>query len=321
MKHLLFAILFLFTTALSAQTIISVEDPKQGETYSGILSISGWAISDVGIDRVEFWKDGQLRSEIPYGGVRKDVENAYPTYPDSLNSGFTMKWAYSLFGIGDASLSIKVYDMDGRMEQRTVSFSVVGFPEFIREGEIEDEIVLESISVNGVDTNITINWSQSNQQYIITQIGQVSVLPINIVDTNFYESRIVAAVNELRSRTVVCGSTTYLPASPVIWDDNLAEASMRHSIDMAANNFLEHTGSDGSSYSGRVYEAGYIGQAYGEVIAGGSSSPESAVSLWEGSPGHCSLLMNPYVTEIGHAMARSNDSKYGTYWTLNPGRY
>lgn len=321
MKQILFAMLFLFTAALSAQTIFSIESPKQSEIYSGILSISGWAISDVGIDHVEFWKDGTFKADIPYGGIRRDVYNAHPNYPDSLYSGFNMKWAYSLFGIGSASLKLKFYDNNGGVREQTVNFDVAGFTDFIRDGEIQEEIILEAIPVKGVNTDIILSWNQVAQQYTIVYVEQdLDTLPTNITETNFYPVRIVNAVNEMRSRTVICGSTTYLPASPVTWNNNLAEASMRHSIDMASNNFFSHTGSDGSSYSGRVYEAGYTGQAMGEVIAAGSRSPEGAVSLWESSPGHCALLMNPYVNEIGHGMARGSGTQYGSYWTLNPGR-
>ena len=59
------------------------------ETIRGFLSISGWAFSDDGIDRVEVYVDDNLRGPAHHGTRREDVEDAFPG-AGGLMSGFAM---------------------------------------------------------------------------------------------------------------------------------------------------------------------------------------------------------------------------------------
>lgn len=320
MKKIIITMLLMLSLSINATTIVNLESPVNAEPYSGIGLISGWAVSDIGIDRVEFWKDGIYHSIIPYGGTRGDVEKAYPGYPNSLHSGFGMKWAYSLFGEGNHTIAVKIYDIHGNITTKSSTIQVVGFPGFVRKGEIEDEIFLEDVNVQGNKENITLQWRQASQQYEIVDVANASTLPEGITHQDYYETRILNSVNEMRSRTVVCGSTAYNPAAPVKWNDNMAEAAMNHSIDMGVNDFFSHTGSNGSTFVTRLYNAGYIGTPMGEVIGAGASTPEQVVNMWEDSPGHCSIIMNQDVTEIGHGMVTAKPSQWGNYWTMTLGR-
>lgn len=63
----------------------------------------------------------------------------------------------------------------------------------------------------------------------------------------------------------------------------------------------------------RVRAAGYDWTTTAENIATSFRDYDSAMAGWVASPGHRKNLLNPRVTEIGFAAARSADGK--PYWT------
>lgn len=191
LKNILIALLLMISVSVIAETIVTIEDPRNAETYSGIRLIGGWAVSDVGIDRVEFWKNGVFHSVMPYGGSRRDVEKAYPDYPNSLYSGFGMKWAYSLFGEGTHTITVKVYDVNGAVTERTHEFDVNGFDHFVKDGEITPAtLTIENVMVDNDRRTLTLEWKQSSQQYeivdVVTHIVEKDIttfeLDINVSD-------------------------------------------------------------------------------------------------------------------------------------------
>ena len=129
----------------------------------------------------------------------------------------------------------------------------------------------------------------------------------------------LAAVNQARSVTQVCGNTPCGPAPPVSWSDNLALAAYLHSEDMVSNNFFSHTGSDGSSPGQRISRQGYPWRAYGENIAAGPPTVSSVIQGWLGSEGHCRNLMDPVFTEIGagYAIGPFGGNPAARYWTFD----
>ncbi|MEW8506732.1 MAG: Ig-like domain-containing protein [Candidatus Thiodiazotropha sp.] len=126
-------------------------------------------------------------------------------------------------------------------------------------------------------------------------------------------------VNNARAVTRTCGSTNYPATTLLAWHCNLEQAAQGHSTSMADNDFFSHTGLDNSSPGDRITAAGYVWRTYGENIAAGYNSEESAMNAWLASPGHCSNIMNPGFTEMGQAEARNSASTYGIYWTQNFG--
>ena len=64
----------------------------------------------------------------------------------------------------------------------------------------------------------------------------------------------------------------------------ITQAALRHSNDMADNNFFDHTGSDGSRAGDRLDEACYNWQSYGEIFAAGFLNTACVVAAWMGSP-------------------------------------
>jgi len=143
--------------------------------------------------------------------------------------------------------------------------------------------------------------------------------PLVGVSEDTAERRVLDLVNQARAKPRYCGNKMFNAARPVRWNDTLAEASLRHSEDMAQYNYFSHSGRDGSSPAQRVERAGYRYRATGENIAAGQASPEDAVAGWIKSPGHCANLMDPAFTEMGAGVAIDRGSEMGVYWTQSFG--
>ncbi|MGA7979114.1 MAG: CAP domain-containing protein [Chromatiaceae bacterium] len=170
---------------------------------------------------------------------------------------------------------------------------------------------------NGVWTGIAISDADgSNLMFtavrgLPSEIGENNDKP---VDTEL--STMLALVNQARAVGRICGQEGYFPpASPVSWNDLLAQAAQRHSDDMANNNFFSHIGSDGTNVANRVTDTGYDWSAVGENIAAGYETVQSVVQAWLDSPGHCANIMQPLFEEMGAAKAVNPNSYYQIYWT------
>ena len=97
----------------------------------------------------------------------------------------------------------------------------------------------------------------------------------------------------------------------------LTAAAQGHSLDMACNDFLEHSGSDGTWTGDRIERAGYTSTYYLEVIAIGL--PADAMNQWKITPLDWDVIINSRVTEIGVGYVFVRTSSYGGYWTVNMG--
>lgn len=102
---------------------------------------------------------------------------------------------------------------------------------------------------------------------------------------------------------------------------NLAVAARGHASDMAINDFLSHSGSDGRNVADRVAATGYVYAYVSEALAAGPRTAGQAVYMWLHSAAHRDLLLAPEPREVGLAMALAPyASTYGTYWAAVFGR-
>lgn len=128
------------------------------------------------------------------------------------------------------------------------------------------------------------------------------------------------AHNTARAQARSCGDDFFEAAEALDWHCNLAQAAENHSMDMAAQNYFDHTGLDGSTFSDRAREAGYENFPSGENIAAGQRNVESVMSSWLSSPGHCSNIMNDRRNEMGASGVSADGARFGIYWTAVFGR-
>ncbi|WP_327340206.1 sigma-70 family RNA polymerase sigma factor [Streptomyces sp. NBC_01324] len=120
-------------------------------------------------------------------------------------------------------------------------------------------------------------------------------------------AQVVALVNQERA-TAGCG--------PVEEDPQLADAALRHSDDMAARDFFEHTNPDGADPGRRITDAGYHWSTYGENIARGQQTPASVMESWMNSPGHRANILNCDFKDIGIGI---HQGPGGPWWTQDFG--
>jgi uncharacterized protein YkwD len=96
----------------------------------------------------------------------------------------------------------------------------------------------------------------------------------------------------------------------------LARAAQRHSADMVARHFFDHTDPDGKGPGERLAAAGYPLAAWGENIAAGQQTPTAAMNSWMNSPGHRANILNCGYRAIGIGVA----FRAGVpYWTQDFG--
>ncbi|MBE2294635.1 MAG: hypothetical protein IAF00_06770 [Phycisphaerales bacterium] len=176
-----------FPLAWAGDIILMVEEPRSSETYSGVANLRGWAVSSVGIDRIELYVDGILHSSIPTGGQRTDVGDTYPSYPDSATSGFSMAFNYSGLLFGAHSMLIRAVDTGGATQDAEVSFYVTRFansyisdPTKISLSNASTTIdtarsfLLKNVVVDGKNYNLRLEWRTEAQDFAITRITQTS---------------------------------------------------------------------------------------------------------------------------------------------------
>lgn len=108
---------------------------------------------------------------------------------------------------------------------------------------------------------------------------------------------------------------------PYVISRELTIAAQRHSEDMAATGNISHTGSDGSSSTQRILEAGYgvyeFGLLASENIYGGTGGARDPFDTWMAQSGARSNVLHDKYREVGVGVA--SDAQGRTFWTLSVG--
>ncbi|KAE8883302.1 hypothetical protein PF005_g638 [Phytophthora fragariae] len=125
-----------------------------------------------------------------------------------------------------------------------------------------------------------------------------------------FQTEMLNAVNKERT-------SRGLPA--LCMNKKLEDAAQGHSNDMAAHDYMSHTGSDGSTMSQRIKAAGYKRTACGENVAAGHTSVEQVVAAWMASKHHRDNILRAKFTMFGCGYTYNENSTYQHYWTQNFG--
>jgi uncharacterized protein YkwD len=123
-----------------------------------------------------------------------------------------------------------------------------------------------------------------------------------------YVQQLITLINQARG-------DAGLPALSV--NTQLTTSAQGHSADMACNNFLSHTGSDGSWIGDRIIKSGYAPSSFMEIIAIGS--PQDAMRQWRADQPHWDVVLNAGLTEFGVGYAYYASSDFGGYFTVDLG--
>jgi uncharacterized protein YkwD len=172
-----------------------------------------------------------------------------------------------------------------------------------------DESPTEEISNRASQANVTTN--DANR---IEPKSEHCGDPVEI------NAQMLEHINQVRASAQVCRGQSH-PAVPALQLDALLENSaIVHADDMASNNFLSHTGSDGSSSGNRADRQGYDWIYISENLGGNYRSVSDVADAWmDSSAGHCEVIMSARATDLGVACVYNENSDYEYYWALELG--
>jgi uncharacterized protein YkwD len=134
-----------------------------------------------------------------------------------------------------------------------------------------------------------------------------------------FEDEVLTLVNQKRAAGATCGGVAKPKVAAVTADERLRCAARLHSRDMGSNNFMSHTGSNGSDPWQRMVNAGYNWSSAAENVAAGYATPASVVDGWMKSSGHCNNIMGSGLKHLGVGYFYAASSDYKHYWTQDFG--
>jgi hypothetical protein len=251
------------------------------------------------------------------------------TYPDNtrVNPGETFTKTWKLQNTGTCTWSgYTVAFVDG---DRMGAPDSIPVPETLPNGKVDISVELTAPSAEKIYRG---NFRLQNAAGETVRIGIESIFWVQVIvgmggAVNLAGTPIVSQVGncaytlnesyvqqliELINQARVEVGRPALTVNP-----QLTAAAQGHSLDMACNDFLRHSGSDGSWIGDRLVNAGYTNSYYLEIIAFGL--PQDAMNQWRRDPTHWEAVLNSRVTEIGVGYAYNKFSSLGGYWTVDMG--
>lgn len=130
-------------------------------------------------------------------------------------------------------------------------------------------------------------------------------------DTSF-ENQVLTLINQARASNGLASLNA---------NQKLAASALVHSTDMACKDFVDHSGSNGSSWYDRITAQGYVYSSATENIYVGNpqfgGTPQGAFEWWMNSQIHRDNILDVKMTDIGVGYIFNADSEYGGYYTVN----
>ncbi|GIR69333.1 MAG: hypothetical protein CM15mP74_05840 [Halieaceae bacterium] len=123
----LILITFVLATQASRRASSLVSRASRCILYTGISNLRGWAVAESGIGAIEIDIDGAYAFNVPMGGSRGDVANAYPDFPNSDASGFSMAFNYKNLSAGNHVVTVRAISNDGNVATRSATITVSRF--------------------------------------------------------------------------------------------------------------------------------------------------------------------------------------------------
>ena len=175
-----------FAQILDENLKITLETPQYEHHIGQIGQIRGWAFHPSQVVKyVEIYIDDELYSEVPVGGQRNDVYNAYPTGINSKYSGWAQTVNFKDFAEGYHKLEVVAYTNIGRFNSAVGKFCVEKVPggNFISDpGNVinfqsldmihmaPNAVILQRITIDGEYYNMELHWDTATQGFIIEQV-------------------------------------------------------------------------------------------------------------------------------------------------------
>ncbi len=168
------------TTAVSpasAPIVITLEEPSASFASNGIANLRGWAVGLATIEKIELFIDGQYSTDVPSGGTRNDVGNAFPDYPNSNASGFSMAFPYSELSKGSHTALVRAHDVNGLTQESSAVFNVVkldtAFINNLANVNLDnasvsiqnEQIIISNFIADNTSYDVYLQWQTATQQF------------------------------------------------------------------------------------------------------------------------------------------------------------
>jgi uncharacterized repeat protein (TIGR02543 family) len=152
----------------------ALESPSEGKTLWGLKTIYGWALDGEGISRVTLFIDGKYICDIPHGGLREGLKEAYPGYPNAEKGGFALVWNYSSLPPGGHSIKIDIQNTKGEALNFSLNILVPKIQgEVITQVNPKEWVIPEvnlTLDGNTKTYDLRLEWSNESQAFEIIEI-------------------------------------------------------------------------------------------------------------------------------------------------------
>jgi hypothetical protein len=169
---------------------LQLETPYSRSTQSGISSVRGWSFHPTEtVETVEIYIDGVFMSQVPVGGQRLDVSNAYPNNSDAKYSGWAQTVNFKELTPGNHVLEVVAFTADGDYNTREIEFcsnrfdlTFNGDPDAFNLAGTErmhlwnNRMIFEGVEAEGKKWNVEFTWSVALQELQISQITPYAVV-------------------------------------------------------------------------------------------------------------------------------------------------
>ena len=208
---------------------------------------------------------------------------------------------------------------DGEISDKPVFYENI-LENFIEPMPFEDQLGALRIAVNMVDSLVAaglidLNESPALRMALNLARSLLANPPTPPTPTPSPPPQGQASEFELRVFQLVNEQRRAHGLRELLWCNLLAGSARAHSQDMATNNFLSHTGSNGSTLRDRINAIGVRWRSAAENIAGGQRTPEAAMTSWMNSHYHRANILNPSFTHMGVGMAHNPNARFPHKWT------
>ncbi len=162
---------------------LSLEEPIDGQTHTGVSNLRGWAVASSGVTKIEILVDGAYVFDAPYGGSRPDVGGAFPDIDRSSSSGYSLAYNYSVLTAGEHTITAIAHSEMGEAKRQTNRLTVVKFPsaDFISDPNAvdldtascsfrDDEIVVIDSLIEDSLYDLTLKWRKAEQGFEIIEV-------------------------------------------------------------------------------------------------------------------------------------------------------
>lgn len=213
MNKIVLTLLLLWTASINAVSIdnnikMAVGFPQNNANVSGVGTINGFATSPTDIEFIQVQIDEQVIANIPTADTRNDIFNLYPTYPNSLYSGFSVRYNFSNLSEGQHVVDVFAINPTGDYNISSSTINVTKYKDgWASANQINlsntslessgNSATIRNVNFKGVNHDIILKWDQTIQNLAVVEVEEANQSPPSAVTPSFagaWEGRAVRQV-------------------------------------------------------------------------------------------------------------------------------